>query len=160
MKSSHKLSKAKSWSDFKRPFFQTQADHWLILSVCHSVTPCCSLRLGWCYCSESIYYRVSEKSLQQILHPFWYFGHLLTILDTLHRFVRFWTPWPFLDAFGSLKASKKCPKCYKASKSIRTVQIVQEGPNLCNVSKIVKKCPKYQKGSKVKKVYCCFFFGT
>ena len=88
------------------------------------------------------------------------FGHLSTILDTLHRFVRFWTPWPFLDAFGSLKASKKCPKCYKASKSIRTVQIVQEGPNLCNVSKIVKKCPKYQKGSKVKKVYCCFFFGT
>ena len=83
----------------------------------------------------------------------------MTILDTLHRFVRFWTPWPFLDAFGSLKASKKCPKCYKASKSIRTVQIVQEGPNLCNVSKIVKKCPKYPKGLKVKKVYCCFFLG-
>ena len=157
MKSSHKLSRAKSWSDFKRPFFPDPSR-----SLAHlvTVTPWCSLRLGWCFCSEWIYYRVSQKSLQQILDPFWYFGHLLTILDTLHRFVRFWTPWPFLDAFGSLKASKKCPKCYKASKSIRTVQIVQEGPNLCNVSKIVKKCPKYQKGSKVKKVYCCFFFGT
>ena len=116
MKSSHKLSRAKSWSDFKRPFFRTQADHWLILSVCHSVTPWCSLRLGWCFCSEWIYYRVSQKSLQQILDPFWYFGHLLTILDTLHRFGHrfrpfwtlwilldfgcFWTFWAFLDTFG------------------------------------------------------------
>ena len=102
MKSSHKLSRAKSWSDFKRPFFKTQADHWLISSVCHSVTPCCSLRLGWCYCSEGLYYRVSQKSLQQILDPFQDFGHLLTILDTLHRFRPFQMLWILLD-FGCFR---------------------------------------------------------
>ena len=51
---------------------------------------------------------------------FWYFGHLLTILDT--------------------------------------VQSVQMGPDVCNVYKIVKRCPKYQKGSKVEKFYCHFFW--
>ena len=40
------------------------------------------------------------------------------------------------------------------------MQSIQKGPNLWNLSKIVKRCPKYQKGFKIKKNYCCFFWDT
>ena len=68
------------------------ADEWYIVVI-------------WCIWHKNVRWRVSQKKTTisfLTFGPFCYFGHLLTILDTIHRFGLLWTLWSvgtLLDAF-------------------------------------------------------------